>query len=427
MNDLCVGTYLIGAAKEEEAIVKAASIGIEQTTGSWVDVPEETDEMRAKYCSKIIGIYEVPAFENQTNVDRQVAPDGLRFYVVRIGFPVANIEDNIPLLIASITGNIMSMPYLKLLDIDFPKKFADKFQGPKFGIDGIRKILNAYDRPLLNNMIKPCTGYTPDVGAKLFFEAAAGGVDIIKDDELIGGDRSFNKLADRVKANMDAAHRADEIKGETTLYACNITDEVCRLKDNAMTVIENGGNCIMVDVHGIGYSAVRMLAEDPEINVPILGHSCFNGAFTCSPYQGMSSKVVVKLCRLVGCDIYLTQPPYGKFDNTFDNYIINIITSKAKFYDLKPTLPFVGGGVVAGLVPRFMKDCGNDVLLGVGAGIHAHGMGPRAGAKAFREAIDACMNDVPLREAAKGSPELTWAIEKWGIYGEDHSKDLYAI
>ena len=57
MNDLCVGTYLIGATKEEEAIVKAASIGIEQTTGSWIDVPEETDEMRAKYCSKINRFY----------------------------------------------------------------------------------------------------------------------------------------------------------------------------------------------------------------------------------------------------------------------------------------------------------------------------------------------------------------------------------
>ena len=139
----------------------------------------------------------------------------------------------------------------------------------------------------------------------------------------------LNKLADRVKANMDAAHRAEEVKGEKTLYACNITDEISRLKDNAMTVIENGGNCIMLDVHGVGYSAVRMLAEDPDITVPILGHSCFNGAFTCSPYQGISSKVVTKLCRMVGCDVYLTQPPYGKFDNTFDNYIINMITTKA--------------------------------------------------------------------------------------------------
>ena len=246
LDDLCVGTYLIGAEKEECAIIKAASIGIEQTTGSWVDVPAETDEVRAKYCSKILGVYEVPAYENQTNVD--ISVNGLRFYIIRIGFPVANIEDNIPLLVASITGNIMSMPYLKLLDIDFPKKFVSKFQGPKYGIEGIRKILGAYDRPLLNNMIKPCTGYTPEVGAELFYEAAAGGVDIIKDDELIGGDRVFNQLKDRVLANMDAAHRADEKKGEVTMYACNITDEVSRLKENAMTVIENGGNLSLIHI-----------------------------------------------------------------------------------------------------------------------------------------------------------------------------------
>lgn len=428
INDLCIATYLIGAVKEEGAILKAVSIGIEQTTGSWVDVPEETNEMRQSYASKILGVYEVPNnYENQTDVNLNVASDGMRFYVIRIGYPVANIENNIPLLIGSICGNIMSMPYLKLLDIDFPKKYVEPFQGPKFGIQGIRDMLKAYDRPLLNNMIKPCTGYTPEVGAKLFFEAAAGGVDIIKDDELIGGDRSFNKLADRVKLNMEAVERAKEIKGENTLYACNITDEVYKLKENAMTVIENGGNCIMVDIHGTGYTAVRMLAEDPEVNVPILAHSCFNGAFTCSPNQGISSKVVNKLVRMSGADIYLTQPPYGKFDNTFDNYITNINTSKADFYNLKPMLPFVGGGVVPGLVAKFMDDCGPDLLLGVGAGIHAHPMGPRAGAIAFRNAIDAIMNDVALREKAKGCKELEVAIEKWGIYGEDHSKGLYAI
>lgn len=427
IDDLCVATYLIGAAKEEGAILKAVSIGIEQTTGSWVDVPEETNEMRQLYASKIIGVYEVPNYENQTDVNLNVAPDGMRFYIIRIGYPVANIENNIPLLIGSIMGNIMSMPYLKLLDIDFPKKYVKDFQGPKFGIQGIRDILKVYDRPLLNNMIKPCTGYTPEVGNKLFYEAAVGGVDVIKDDELIGGDRSFNKLADRVKLNMESVQKAMEIKGENTLYACNITDEVCRLKDNAMTVIENGGNCIMVDIHGTGYSAVRALAEDPDITVPILAHSCFNGAFTCSPNQGMSSKVVNKLVRMSGADIYLTQPPYGKFDNTFDNYITNINTSKAKFYDLKPMLPFVGGGVVPGLVAKFMDDCGPDLLLGVGAGIHAHPMGPRAGAIAFRNAIDAIMNGTPLREKAATCKELQVAIDKWGIYGEDHSKDLYAI
>ncbi|MDD4507686.1 MAG: RuBisCO large subunit C-terminal-like domain-containing protein [Eubacteriaceae bacterium] len=426
-DDYCIATYLVGAEKDEEPVLKAASIGIEQTTGSWIDVPAETDEMREKYCSKILGVYEVPDYENMANVNMNVKEGQKRFYIFRIGYPVANIENNIPLFFATITGNITSMPYLRLLDVDFPAKFAAQFKGPQFGIKGIREVLGVPERPLLNNMIKPCTGYTPDVGAKLFYEAAVGGVDIIKDDELIGGDRSFNKLADRVRANMDAAKRADAEKGETTLYACNITDEVGKLKDNAMTVIKNGGNCIMIDSFCTGLSAMRALAEDPDINVPILSHCCFGPALSVSEYQGVSSLVLTKLARLCGADIHLTEPPYGKFDITFNKYIRNITACESKFYDLNTIFPFVGGGVIPGLVPQLVHDIGNDVLLGVGAGIHGHPMGPRAGAVAFRQAIDAVMNNVPLRKAMKGKEELTAAIDKWGIYGEEKIKDLYAI
>ena len=78
-------------------------------------------------------------------------------------------------------------------------------------------------------------------------------------------------------------------------------------------------------------------------------------------------------------------------------------------------LPFIGGGVIAGLVPTIMDDAGNDVLLGVGAGIHAHPMGAKAGAVAFRKAIDATMNNTSLREAAKSSEKLKLALEKWGV------------
>ena len=44
LDDLCVGTYLVAAEKNENPVIKAASIGIKQTTGSWVDVPCETDK-----------------------------------------------------------------------------------------------------------------------------------------------------------------------------------------------------------------------------------------------------------------------------------------------------------------------------------------------------------------------------------------------
>lgn len=426
-DDLCIATYLVGASKDEDPIVKAASIGIEQTTGSWIDVPEETDEVRRKYASKIISVYEVPDYENQTNVNQDIGKDDLRFYVMRIGYPVVNIEDNIPLLFATIAGNITSMPYLRIVDIDFPKSYVAKFKGPKFGIQGIRDILGVKKRPLLNNMIKPCTGYTPDVGAKLFYEAAVGGVDIIKDDELIGGDRAFNSIEDRVKMNMEAAARADKVKGEKTLYAVNITGEVSHLKDDALRAIKAGANCIMVDTFGVGLSALRDLAEDPRINVPILSHCCFGASWTVSQYQGISSFVLTKLTRMCGADTMLLEAPYGKFDITVAKYIKNLIACTGKFYDLKPTLPFMGGGVIPGLVPTILDGAGYDCMLGVGAGIHGHPMGPAAGARAFRQAIDAYMNNVSLRDAAKSHEELRVAIEKWGIYGETNVKGLYAI
>ncbi|MCI2062386.1 MAG: RuBisCO large subunit C-terminal-like domain-containing protein [Eubacteriaceae bacterium] len=419
LDEYIVGTYLVGAEHDEDPIIKAASIAIEQTTGSWVDIPEETPEVREKYAAKTIGVYEVPDFENVTNLK----DIDTRWYVMRIAYPVAIFEDNMPLMMASVMGNIAALPNLKLIDMEFGREFTKTFQGPKFGTDGIRKLLNVYDRPLLNNMIKPCTGYTPEVGAKLFYEAAVGGVDIIKDDELISGNRAFNKLEDRVRLNMEAVERAKKEKNEDTLYCCNITDEVSKLKENAMTVINNGGNCIMVDVVSTGLSALRALAEDPEITVPILAHACGGGAMFTSQFQGMSSHVLNKMIRLCGADIVVNSSPYGKFDILHSKYMAITKALTGKFYDIKPSIPLYGGGIIPAVVKKTLTDAGIDCVLGVGAGIHAHPMGPRAGAVAMRQAIDAVMEGKVLSDVAKEKPELKAAIEVWGDADDDLSKN----
>jgi 2,3-diketo-5-methylthiopentyl-1-phosphate enolase len=281
-------------------------------------------------------------------------------------------------------------------------------------------------RPFLNNMIKPCTGYTPEVGAKLFYEAAIGGVDIIKDDELISGDTAFNRIEDRVKMNMAAAKKADAIKGETTMYCCNITDEMSKLKANAMKAIAAGTNCIMVNVVGTGLSALRMLAEDPEINVPILAHACGGGAWFTSEFQGMSSHVLNKMIRLCGADLVVNSSPYGKFDILHSKYLKITQALTSDLYDIKPSLPLYGGGVIPGLVKQTLSDAGIDCVLGVGAGIHAHPMGPKAGAIAMRQAIDIILEGKDLRTEAVGKKELEEAIRVWGVY-EDGVKGNYLI
>lgn len=423
-KDYVIATYLVGAQREEDIIVKAGSIAVEQTTGSWTDVPEETDEVRRKHAAKVVGIYSIPDYELAATIPANVE---LRYFVLRLAFPWVNFYDNIPLMFSSVIGNISSLPYLKLLDLEFPEPYVRQFKGPKFGLEGIRRILGVQDRPLVNNMIKPCTGFPPEVGARLFYEAAAGGIDIIKDDELIASP-SFSPLEERVRQYMEAAKRADEEKGEKTLYTVNITSETRDLVDSAKRAIDAGANAIMVDAFCVGLSALRELAENPDVTVPILAHIAFMGAWSSSPYCGVSWPVLTKLVRLAGADTCLVYAPYGKFDNLKEKYIRSVQVCTSEFYHLKPVLPFVGGGVTPGMVPVIMNDCGHQVLIGAGAAVHAHPMGPRAGARALRQAIKATMEGIPLEEAAKTYPELKSALEVWGIVTSVESqKRLYTI
>lgn len=382
MDDYVLATYLVGAKPNEDPIVKAASIAIEQTTGSWADVATETDELRKIYAGKTFGVYEVPDYTNELVLE--LNKNELRYYIMRIGYPVINFKNNLPLMLSAVTGNITALPMLRVLDIEFPESFVADFKGPKFGIQGIRDILGIYDRPLLNNMIKPCTGWTPEQGAELFYQAAVGGVDWIKDDELIGGNTSFNKIVDRVKLNMEMADKAGKIKGEKTIYSVNLTDEVSNLKRNAMAALKAGANAVMVDVNCVGFSALRMLAEDPEINVPILAHPCFAGAATVSQNSGYNYAIQAKLVRMCGADVQLVANPYGKFD-CFKSPIINHLNHmRTKLYNIKPTMPLFGGGTIPGNVKAIIDDVGIDCIMGVGAAIHGFPKGPTAGAKAMR-------------------------------------------
>jgi len=49
----------------------------------------------------------------------------------------------------------------------------------------------------------------------------------------------------------------------------------------------------------------------------------------------------------------------------------------------------------------------------MGGGIHGHPFGTRAGAKAARQAIEATMQGIPLKEYANTHEKLKLVLEKW--------------
>ncbi|HNS52770.1 MAG TPA: RuBisCO large subunit C-terminal-like domain-containing protein [Anaerolineae bacterium] len=407
-DDYLVATYLASYPNGIPIPKLAPALAIEQSTGTWVAVPGETPEVRRCHVAKVLGVYEVPDWEWMVPPDVQY-----RHYIIQMAFPQVNIGLQIPMLLTTVIGNLSMAGRVKLLDLRFPEKYVAGFQGPRFGIAGVRKLLGVKDRPLLNNMIKPCTGYPPEVGVELFRAAARGGCDIIKDDELIAN-ASFNEVQARVKLYMQAERQVYEETGEHTLYTVNVTDDVPSVFENARRAVELGCNALMVNYLATGFPVLRALAEDPAIQVPILAHMDVAGALYSSEWHGLSSHLVLgKLPRLAGADVVVIPAPYGKapvLPEKFQRVAQNLTFP---LYALKPAFPMPSGGITPRMVPTVIKDVGTDIVIGSGGGIHAHPQGPVAGARAFRQAIQATLEGRSLEEAAAEYPELKAALEAW--------------
>ena len=417
-----IATYYCGTPVKTNALKFGAALAIEQTCGTWLKVPGETPEVRERSIGRVIGVYEAPAY--QIGV-----PEGIteRHFIIRSAYPASNFGPSMAMLLSTVIGNISSSGKVKLLDLEFPDSYLKEFKGPKFGVQGIRDLLGVYDRPLLNNMIKPCTGLDPEKTAELAYEAAVGGVDVIKDDELVSNPPHC-PLVDRVKAVMPAIKKADEVKGEKTLYAFNITDRTENLKKNAMTVLEHGGNALLVNYNTIGLDAARMLADDPEIDVPILAHSDYTGALYESPWSGRSINLIgATLPRLAGLDMIIALSPYGKFPMSMDSFVSAGYKMLAPLGHIKPVFSMPGGGTTQGHIEDIINKFGKDVMIAAGGAIHGHPMGPAAGARAFRQGIDAVMAGKTLKEAGKEYKELGIALDLWGIYGEEKANKNYDL
>ncbi|MHA1376817.1 MAG: RuBisCO large subunit C-terminal-like domain-containing protein [Candidatus Helarchaeota archaeon] len=409
-EDYIIGTYIGNVDANINVELIGPALAIEQSTGTWTPVPAETPEVRKKHVARVIWYTQIPDYEFERPGKKE---EPKRKYVLSIAFPVINMKNQIPIMLTATFGNISMGGDLKMVDLRFPKSYLKDFSGPKFGIEGVRKVLNVPKRPLLNNMIKPCVYTWNDSFKQLFFDAAVGGCDIIKDDELVAA-QDFNRLEQRVPAYMEMVDKAKEETGENTIFTVNITDNLENFLENADKAQELGANGLMVNYLVMGLPALRKLAEDPSVKVPILAHMDFAGAMYMSPWHGVSSHLILgKLARLAGADIIVHPAPYGKASVISEKFSRVAQTCRFPMANIKPMFPMPSGGITASMVDKVMKALGNDIVIGSGGGIHAHPDGPRAGAIAFRQAIDATMQGIALNKYAKDHKELAVSMGLW--------------
>ena len=402
MKDL-LATYYFRPKEGVDAAYAANAIREEQTTGTWTDLSTVNEE--TAYVHALDGSVE----------DLVELPDG--GYLTKICFPHEIFEKgNIPQYLSVIAGNLFGLGKLeavRLLDIDLPENLAGC--GPKFGIDGIRKIVGTEVscRPHIGTIIKPKVGLNPKDTARVAYEAALGGLDLIKDDETLTN-QTFCPLFDRLEAVMDALDRAKDETGKQVLYAVNVTTGGDRIVELAHKAVSAGANMLMVDVLTAGFSAIQALAEAPGINVPIHVHRTMHGALTRNPHHGIAMRPIAKLVRSAGGDQLHTGSVSGKMGSKAGEvFADNREITKPLSY-LKPVFPVSSGGLHPGKVAAEIAKLGTDIVLQAGGGIHGHPEGTTAGTRAMLQAAEAAILGIPAREYAASHPELAAALAKWG-------------
>ncbi|MUT65431.1 2,3-diketo-5-methylthiopentyl-1-phosphate enolase [Paenibacillus sp. NEAU-GSW1] len=404
MSQVCIATY---RSFDEKADFnkKAQSIAVGLTVGSWTDLPEARKADMEKHLGKVL------------SVEVHEPAGGERYADIRIAYPDINFSRDIPALLVTIFGKLSMDGRIKLIDLDVSEQFQSAFPGPAFGLQGVRDLLGVHDRPLLMSIFKSVVGHDLANLEDQFFKQALGGVDLIKDDEILF-ENPLTPLEKRVEVCMAAARRAESETGQKLLYAVNLTGPTSQLADNARKAIAAGANALLFNVLSYGYDVLHELSKDSSINVPIAAHPAMAGAFYQSPYYGIGASVLLgKLMRLAGADLVLFPSPYGSVVMPKEENLAVKDVLLAPSDTLRKSFPVPSAGIHPGLVPLILRDFGNDVVVNAGGGVHGHPMGTAAGGQAFRIAIDATLAGTSLREAAsqKGNEPLQAAIDAWGV------------
>lgn len=396
-EEYLIATYYMKSNKEPDLFEWVKLVAADQSAGTWTHVEGETPEVVEKYGAKVINI--IPMTDEKA-------------CVARIAFPLSNFPLYLSMIIATVGGNVLGQDGIKLIDIELPNKALDQLTGPLIGLDGIRKLLNVMDRPLVGAILKPCIGVAPEISAEGAVKAALGGADVIKDDELLSYPQ-YSIMEDRVKTVMKRLK--SEGKDKSCLYAVNITGY--NLIERAKRAIENGANAIMVNYFTQGWGAVEDLIinlKKEKMKIPVFGHCAGAGGLYRSRVNGMGTALVCgKLARLVGMDMPLVYPDSGRFGIETNELVEVHRESVSKMGNIKRSFLTVAGGVHPGTIEYLYNLLGNDTILMAGGGIYGHPDGAIAGAKAVLDAVKAVSSGSSVSEAAKDSAELFAALKFW--------------
>lgn len=416
-NDFVVLLWAKGTTPIEEI---SEGIAAESSVGSWTKLNTMNEFVWKHYRARVFWIAKTTRNSG----------------FIKIAYPLEHFDaKNVMQFQASVFGNIFGLKELQelyILDLALPPKYQKQFTGPRFGMEGIRKLVGTSKnrRPHVGTIVKPKVGLTAKEWAHVAFEAYAGGLDLVKDDENLV-DQDFCKWKNRLHETVKAMEKAGKQTGQNHLYSCNITDRFSRMVERVDYLASMGlqkNVVVMLDVYVMGMSALEDVLElTKKRGFATHGHRAGFAAANRGSY-GINFQVYEKFYRLLGIDQLHVGTGVGKMEGSLlaikrlhevadeqrlpEKMYLGAL--ETRFNDsIKPTLAIASGGLDASRIDALLALHGPDTNIQAGAGVHGHPGGTRAGAKSLVQAVEAFTRGILSPEYAKTHKELAQALKTW--------------
>jgi ribulose-bisphosphate carboxylase large chain len=395
----------------------AAIIAGEQSCGTFMRLPGETDELRQQAGARVEKVVELSQ-SDRPSLPCPMAGERFTRGEVTLSWPMENMGASLTNTLATVAGNLFELAEvsaIRLLDVDFPEEFAAACPGPAFGTERTLELAGLERGPMIGTIVKPSVGLSPEETAALAGALAEGGIDFIKDDEL-QGNGPHCPLADRVDRVMRVLNDHADRTGRKVMYAFNITGEIDEMKRNADMVRDAGGTCLMVSIHSIGLAGLTALRRHAEL--PLHCHRNGWGLFQRSPDIGIDYRAWQKFWRLAGADHLHVNGLSNKFSESDASVIASaravaepLFAAPAPAYAAMPV--FSSGQTALQMGPTYEALGSAGFIYCAGGGIMGHPGGVAGGVASLRQAAEAAVAGIPAEEYAKTHEELAAALAKF--------------
>ncbi|MCP4383017.1 MAG: ribulose 1,5-bisphosphate carboxylase [Hyphomicrobiales bacterium] len=411
-SDRIEADYVIETAFDPE--VAADAMAGEQSSGTFVPLPGETPELKARSAARVEALDRLDDVMTPSLPGAARPTDTIATARVTLSWPIDNLGPSLPNLVATVAGNLFELKQfsgLRITDIRLPDAFADAYGGPRFGVAGTRRLAGVTARPLIGTIIKPSVGLGPEETADLTRTLVAAGIDFIKDDEL-QSDGPACPFDERARAVMRVIDEDAERTGRKVMFAFNITGDLDQMRRRHDLVAEIGGSCVMASLNSVGL--VGMIELGRHTALPIHAHRNGWGYLSRHPSLGWSYVAWQKIWRLAGADHMHVNGLSNKFCEPDDSVVQSARTCLEPMFVKKPmtVMPVFSSGQSAKQIFDTYEALGSaDLIYAAGGGIMGHPDGSDAGVASLKQGWDAALSGVSLHDHAVTRPELARALE----------------